>query len=66
LRENIEKLKGTPEAKQLITRYIAKADTQETRLEQIVKEKKAAEDEQVRLNEELRKAVGEFKFDRKL
>ncbi len=66
LRENIEKLKGTPEAKQLITRYIAKADTQETRLEQIVKEKKAAEEEQARLELELEKAVKEFKFDRKL
>ena len=66
LRENIEKLKGTPEAKQLITRYIAKADTQETRLEQIVKEKKAAEDEQAQLEAALEKAVKDFKFDRKL
>ena len=57
LRENIEKLKGTPEAKQLITRYIAKADTQETRLEQIVKEKKAAEEKQTKLEEQLEKAV---------
>ena len=66
LRENIEKLKGTPEAKQLITRYIAKADAQETRLEQIVKVKKAAEDEQAQLEAALEKAVKDFKFDRKL
>jgi len=66
LRENIDKLKNTPEAKQLITRYIAKADAQETRLEQIEKEKKAAEEEQGRLQIELSKAVREFKFDRKL
>ena len=66
LRENIEKLKGTPEAKQLITRYIAKADTQETRLEQIEKEKKSAEIEQERLEAALINAVREFKFDRKL
>ncbi|HEX4948516.1 MAG TPA: hypothetical protein VFZ34_17715 [Blastocatellia bacterium] len=66
LRENIDKLKNTPEAKQLITRYIAKADTQETRLEQIDKEKKAAESEQSQLHNELSKAVREFKFDRKL
>lgn len=66
LRENIDKLKNTPEAKQLITRYIAKADAQETRLEQIDKEKKAAEEEQGRLQIELSKAVREFKFDRKL
>ena len=66
LRENIDKLKNTPEAKQLITRYIAKADAQETRLEQIEKEKKAAETEQGLLAIELAKAVREFKFDRKL
>lgn len=66
LRENIDKLKNTPEAKQLITRYIAKADTQETRLEQIEKEKKAAEEEQGRLTAEFSKAVKEFKLDRKL
>lgn len=66
LRENIDKLKNTPEARQLITRYIAKADTQETRLEQIEKEKKTAEAEQGQLRSELAKAVREFKFDRKL
>lgn len=66
LRENIEKLKSTPEAKQLITRYIAKADAQETRIEQIAKETKAAEAEQERLQAELAKGVKEFKFDRKI
>ena len=66
LRENIDKLKSTPEAKQLITRYIAKADAQETRIEQIAKETKAAEAEQERLQTELAKGVKEFKFDRKL
>lgn len=66
LRDNIEKLKSTSEAKQLIARYIAKADSQETRLEQIEKEKKAATEEQTRLQNELQKAMKEFKFDRKL
>ena len=66
LRENIDKLKSTPEAKQLITRYIAKADAQETRIEQIAKETKAAEAEQEQLQTELAKGVKEFKFDRKL
>jgi hypothetical protein len=66
LRENIEKLKNTAEAKQLIARYIAKADTQETRLEQIAKEKKEVEAEQGQLAVELAKAVKEFKFDRRL
>ena len=66
LRENIAQIKTTPEAKQLLARYITKADAQETRLEQIEKEKKAAEDEQERLEAQLEKAVKEFKFDRKL
>ena len=66
LRENIAQIKTTPEAKQLLARYIAKADAQETRLEQIEKEKKAAEEEQTRLETALEKAVKEFKFDRKL
>jgi hypothetical protein len=44
LRENIATLKNTAEAKQLVARYIAKAGEQETRLEQIVKEKRAAQE----------------------
>lgn len=66
LRDNIEKLKSTAEAKQLIARYIGKADAQETRLEQIEKERKGAEAEQGQLQIELAKAVHEFNFDRKL
>jgi len=41
LRENIEALAKTPEAKALIGRYIAKAGEQETRLEEMEKERKA-------------------------
>lgn len=41
LRENIEALAKTPEAKTLIARYIAKAGEQETRLEDMEKERKA-------------------------
>lgn len=52
-RENIESLAKTPEAKQLITRYIAKANEQETRLEQIEAERKAAQAEKERLEREL-------------
>src|SRR5258707_3074277 len=37
LRDNIKALTATAEAKQLITRYVAKADTQETRLEELNK-----------------------------
>ena len=41
LRENIEALSKTPEAKTLIARYIAKAGEQETRLEEMEKERKS-------------------------
>ena len=41
LRENIEALAKTPEAKTLIARYIAKAGEQETRLEEMKKERKS-------------------------
>ncbi|HEX5084931.1 MAG TPA: hypothetical protein VFY40_23050 [Blastocatellia bacterium] len=44
LRENIATLKNTAEAKQLVTRYITKAGEQETRLEQIAKEKRVAQE----------------------
>jgi hypothetical protein len=40
LRDNIESLSKTAEAKVLITRYIGKANDQETRIESIEKEKK--------------------------
>jgi hypothetical protein len=40
LRENIEALSKTPEAKTLIARYIAKAGDQETRLEAMERERK--------------------------
>jgi hypothetical protein len=66
LRDNIEKLKSTAEAKQLIARYIAKADTQETRLEQIAQEKRATEKELGRLQSELAQAVKTFSFTREL
>jgi hypothetical protein len=65
-RENIEALSKTPEAKTLIARYIAKADAQETRLEQIAKDKKAALDEQTRLQEELTKMVRGLALERNL
>jgi hypothetical protein len=61
LRENIESLAKTPEAKTLITRYIAKANEQETRLEQIEKEKKSVAEEKARLEREL--AVGIKNFE---
>ncbi|HKE03019.1 MAG TPA: hypothetical protein VKE91_03115, partial [Blastocatellia bacterium] len=57
LRENIATLKNTNEAKQLVARYIAKAGEQESRLEQIAKEKRAAQEAQAKLMSEFDAAV---------
>ena len=66
LRDNIKALTATAEAKQLITRYVAKADTQETRLEQLNKEKQAANEERLKLQKELEALVRGFSVDRRL
>ena len=66
LRENIKSLKDTADAKQLIARYIAKADQQETRLEQINREKKAAQTEATRLEAELWAAIQATKLEKQL
>jgi hypothetical protein len=60
LRENIEALSKTPEAKTLITRYIAKANDQETRLEEMEKERRNLEAEKLRLQGELTSAIRAF------
>ncbi len=60
LRENIETLSKTPEAKTLIARYIAKANDQETRLEEMEKERKTLEAEQTRLEGELTSEIRAF------
>jgi hypothetical protein len=57
LRDNIKALTATAEARQLITRYIAKAGEQETRLEQLTKDKQAAAGERISLQEELAKLI---------
>jgi hypothetical protein len=66
LRDNIKALTATAEAKQLISRYVAKADTQETRLEQLNKEKQALHDERVRLQAELEAVIRGLAIDHKL
>lgn len=66
LRENIEALKNTNDAKPLIARYIAKADQQETRLEQIAVGKKEAQAESAKLMQELETAVRAFTLERQL
>lgn len=60
LRENIEALAKTSEARQLIVRYIAKANEQETRLEQIENERRAAQAEKERLERELALEIKNF------
>ncbi|HEV8591912.1 MAG TPA: hypothetical protein VGQ55_07395, partial [Pyrinomonadaceae bacterium] len=60
LRENIEALAKTPEAKTLIARYIAKANEQESRLEQIEKDKKTMASEKERLERELATEIKNF------
>jgi hypothetical protein len=66
LRENIATLKNTNEAKQLVARYIAKAGEQETRLEAIAKEKRAAQDTMAMLSAEFDAAVRALVIDRLL
>ena len=62
LRENIETLAKTPEARTLITRYITKANDQETRLEQIEKERTALEAQKTQLERELATEIMNFQI----
>jgi hypothetical protein len=66
LRDNIKALTATAEARQLITRYIAKAGDQETRLEQLTKDKQGAGVERTRLQEELETMIRGLTVDRML
>ncbi|MDQ1614050.1 MAG: hypothetical protein QOG00_3981 [Pyrinomonadaceae bacterium] len=66
LRENIKTLSQTAEAKQLIARYVAKADQQETRIEQLTKERQTANEERARLQTQLDAAIRDLSFDRNL
>jgi hypothetical protein len=66
LRENIKALTATAEAKQLIARYVSKADTQESRLEQLAKDRRSAVEERGRLQAELEAAIRGLVFDRPL
>ncbi len=53
LRENIKALEKTPEGRELIARYVAKAGQQETRIEQITDQQRAGRTERARLQGEL-------------
>ncbi|HVF66987.1 MAG TPA: carboxypeptidase regulatory-like domain-containing protein [Pyrinomonadaceae bacterium] len=66
LRENIEALNSTAEARQLITRYVQKADQQETRLEQLTKDKQTLLDERASLQTQLDSALRTLALDRDL
>lgn len=66
LRDNIEALTKTAEARQLIARYVQKADQQETRLEQLAQEKQAASDERARLQTQLDAALRALALERDL
>lgn len=59
-RENIEALAKTAEAKQLIARYIAKANEQESRLEQIETERKSLLAEKAGLERDLAVEIKNF------
>ncbi|MGB7209419.1 MAG: hypothetical protein WBD27_12215 [Pyrinomonadaceae bacterium] len=62
LRENIESLSKTAEAKTLIARYIAKAGEQETRLEEMDKERKTLTADKEKLEVELALEVRTFEI----
>ncbi len=62
LRENIEALAKTPEAKTLIARYIAKAGEQETRLEEMEKERKTLESQKVQFENEQAVEIKNFEI----
>ena len=62
LRENIEALSKTPEAKTLIARYIAKAGEQETRLEEMGKERKTLAAQKEQLERELAAEIKGFEI----
>ena len=66
LRDNIEALTKTAEARQLIARYVQKADQQETRLEQLAQEKQAATDERASLQTQLDAALRALALERDL
>jgi hypothetical protein len=66
LRKNIEALKDTAEAKQLIARYVSKANDQETRIEQLTTDEKTAQAERSRIQSELSVAISQLSLEKKL
>lgn len=62
LRENIEALAKTAEAKQLINRYVSIANEQETRLQEINKERKNLNNEKEANEKQLAEAIRNFEI----
>lgn len=62
IRENIEALTKTPEAKQLITRYISKANEQESRIETITKDRQILKAEREAVAADLNKRTVDFEL----
>ena len=66
LRENIKTLTSTAEAKQLITRYVAKANDQETRLEQIEKDRRTLSADKATLQTQLNSMIRSLSLERRI
>jgi uncharacterized membrane protein YgcG len=66
LRENIKALGQNAEARQLIARYVAKANTQETRMEQLNEERRTKAESRVQLQLQLDAAIRSLAVDRRL
>ncbi|HEV7744945.1 MAG TPA: hypothetical protein VGO56_08105 [Pyrinomonadaceae bacterium] len=66
LRENIKALGETAQARQLITRYVSKANEQESRIEQLASERRTKTAARLRLQLQLDAAIRALAIDRKL
>lgn len=66
LRENIKALGQTTDARQLIARYVAKANEQETRIEQLTSERRAKSAARLLLQLQLETAIRALTLDRRL
>jgi len=66
LRENIKALSETADARQLIARYVAKANEQETRIEQLTNERRTKIAARQQLQLQLEAAIRALALDRKL
>lgn len=66
LRENIKALGETADARQLIARYVAKANEQETRIEELARERRTKMAARLQLQLQLDAAIRALAIDRKL